>query len=123
MIDLRNIDAAEPFLEQLQGEDNGPITLVNTFVVPEGEMQAVLDLWREDSFIMKAKRGFISAQLHRGLGDSNILTNVAVWESVSALRDAFSSEEFQSLLPKYPDGSYCYPHVVRKVAVEGVCVA
>ncbi|MFF5147951.1 antibiotic biosynthesis monooxygenase family protein [Streptomyces sp. NPDC013157] len=124
MIELRDIDPSTPFLAQLQGPDDGrPITLVNTFVVPEGQIDKVIDVWRQDSMIMKAQPGFVSAQLYRGAGDGRALTNVAVWETLTSLRNAFMSEEFQNTLPLYPDGSLAFPVVMRGEAVPGVCVA
>jgi hypothetical protein len=44
--------------------------------------------------VMIASPGLISAQLYRGIG-SNVLTNVAAWESAAQLRAAFQSKEFQ----------------------------
>ncbi|MFI5682944.1 antibiotic biosynthesis monooxygenase family protein [Streptomyces sp. NPDC051636] len=124
MIEIKDIDPSLPFLTQLNGEDDGqPITIINTFVAPEGQVDAVIEVWRKDSFVMKARPGFVSAQLHRGIGDSRVLTNVAVWESLTDLRNAFNSAPFQELLPLYPDGSLSYPVLVRKTAVAGVCVA
>ncbi|KUN58938.1 hypothetical protein AQJ46_42465 [Streptomyces canus] len=124
MIELKDLDHSAPFLAQLQGpDDGGPVTLVNTFLAPEGETDKVIDVWRQDSVIMKAQPGFVSAQLYRGIGDSRLLTNVAVWETLGSLRDAFLTEEFQSTLTLYPDGSVSHPVVMRAVAVPGVCVA
>ncbi|MEU7295192.1 antibiotic biosynthesis monooxygenase family protein [Streptomyces exfoliatus] len=124
MIEIKNLDPASPFLAQLEGPDDGsPVTLINTFVAPEGQIDKVIDVWRQDSFIMKTQPGFVSAQLYCGLGESRILTNVAVWESLTALRNAFQCEEFQQTIPLYPDGSLSYPVIVRKHAVPGVCVA
>lgn len=124
MIKLNDIDVAAPFLAQLQGPDDGrPITLINTFLAPEGQIDKLIDVWRRDSLIMKEQPGFISAQLYRGTADNRALTNVAVWENLSCLREAFLREEFQSTLTLYPDGSLSQPVVMRAVAVPGVCVA
>ncbi|WP_413810790.1 antibiotic biosynthesis monooxygenase family protein [Streptomyces sp. OE57] len=123
MIELNDMDPSNPFPQQLQGPDDGqPITLINTFVAPEGQIDKVLDVWREDALVMKSQPGFISSQLYRGIGDSNVLTNVAVWENLSSLRKAFMTEQFQSTLARYPDGSVAHPVVVRKRAVPGVCL-
>jgi hypothetical protein len=35
VIEIKNIDAAQPFLTQLQEADSGPVTVINTFVYPE----------------------------------------------------------------------------------------
>lgn len=118
---IRNIDPLTPFLQQLQ-HDTGPVVMINTFVVPEGKMDDMIALWRKDSLIMKCQPGFISAQLHGGILNSNILINVAVWESTSALRAGFMSEPFQDTLKEYPEGTIAYPHILRKIAVENICI-
>jgi heme-degrading monooxygenase HmoA len=122
VIEIKNIDPSQPFITQLQEAGSGPVTVINTFVFPEGEFEAVVEAWRKDSMVMIASPGFISAQLYRGIG-SNVLTNVAVWESAAQLKAAFQSKEFQDLLALYPDGTVAYPHLERKIAVPGVCVA
>jgi heme-degrading monooxygenase HmoA len=122
VIEIKNIDPSQPFITQLQEADPGPVTVINTFVYPEGEFEAVVEAWRKDSMVMIASPGFISAQLYRGIG-SNVLTNVAVWESAAQLKAAFQSKDFQDLLALYPDGTVAYPHLERKIAVPGVCVA
>ncbi|WP_063043397.1 antibiotic biosynthesis monooxygenase family protein [Nocardia pseudovaccinii] len=122
MITLNDFDSNVPFLAQLNEAGAEPVTIVNTFLAPEGRVQDVIEIWRQDSEIMKAKPGFISAQLHRGTADSRVLTNVAVWESTKALQEAFVSPDFQAVLPTYPDGSVAYPHLVRPVAVPGICL-
>ncbi|MFJ6730114.1 antibiotic biosynthesis monooxygenase family protein [Streptomyces sp. NPDC091281] len=123
MIDLKDIQPDSPFLEQLALTGDGPVTLVNTFVAPPGEIPAVVEAWRRDSEIMKGRPGFVSAQLHQGVGTSHVLVNVAVWESADALREAFLHPSFQATLPLYPDGSVSYPVLTRTVAVPGICVA
>lgn len=124
MIELKPLDASSTFPAQLQGPDDGrPVTLINTFLAPEGKIEEVIDAWRQDAALMKISPGHISAQLYRGIGDSRILTNVAVWENLTSLRDAFMREEFQKTLTLYPEGSVAHPVVVRPVAIPGVCVA
>ena len=124
MIELRDLDVSTPFLAQLQAPDDGsPVTLVNVFVAPEGKTDEIIDVWRQDSLIMKAQPGYISAQLYRGTGDSRILTNVAVWENLTSLKNAFLREEFQKTLVLYPDESIAHPVVMHTAAVAGVCVA
>ncbi|MET9491095.1 antibiotic biosynthesis monooxygenase [Nocardia sp. NPDC006630] len=122
MITLNDLDSRAPFFAQLNEAGDEPVTIVNTFLAPEGGMDDVFEIWRQDSEIMKSKPGFISAQLYRGTAGSRVLTNVAVWESASALNAAFLGPEFQQLLPSYPDGSVAYPHLVRPVAVPGICI-
>ncbi|WP_171166017.1 antibiotic biosynthesis monooxygenase family protein [Streptomyces sp. I05A-00742] len=119
---LQDHDPTTPFLAQLQ-ERTGPVTLVNTFVVPEEAAERFEKTWREDAGFMKAQPGFISTQLYRGTAGSRLWLNVAVWESTDALRAAFGRPEFQQARAKYSDAITAAPHVYTKVAVEGICVA
>lgn len=119
---FENLDAHIPFEAQLQ-EQTGTVVLVNTVVVPDGLMDEVLESWAVDAAYMKASPGCISTQLHKGTAGSNILINVAVWESTESLFKAFSNPEFQAKAAAYPDGVIVRPYLCEKVAVEGICVA
>jgi len=83
----------------------------------------LISAWADDARFFKAQPGFISTQLHRGIGGSATYLNYAVWESVGAFRAAFANPTFQSKLQHYPDGTTGSPHLFRKMAVEGLCVA
>jgi heme-degrading monooxygenase HmoA len=72
---------------------------------------------------MKQQPGFISAQLHRGIGGSSVLLNYAVWESVQDFSHAFSDPAFQATLARYPQSTVASPHLFEKVAVPRVCIA
>jgi heme-degrading monooxygenase HmoA len=120
MISLGNLDESTPYLGQLR-ESASPVTIINTFVAPEGKEDAVLAAWADDSAYMKTKPGFISAQLFGGIGGSRVFTNVAVWESTAHLAAAFGTPEFREHMSHYPEGTVAYPHLFQKVAVEGVC--
>lgn len=72
---------------------------------------------------MKNQPGFISTQLHRAIGDSCAYLNYAVWESTAAFRAAFTHQEFQAKLSRYPSSAVASPHLFQKVAVPGFCVA
>jgi heme-degrading monooxygenase HmoA len=122
MITLREPDDHVSFAQQL-GQDAGPIVLVNEFRVPAERTKAFVEVWGEDAIFMKRQPGYISAQLHRGTAGSTIFLNVAVWESVAALRAAFTSPEFQAALNRYPDDTVASPHIFTRVAVENVCLA
>lgn len=120
MLALNEIDPSTTIQEQL-GEDEGPIVLVNTFLAPDGERDAVVAVWGADAAFMTSQPGCLSAQLHEGIGRSHALVNVAVWESTAALRAAFNDPEFRATMSRYPDGTVAAPHAYRKVAVEGIC--
>ena len=122
MFNFQQLDASNSFQEQLQ-ETTGPIVLINTFVLDtEGTVEQVMAAWKTDAGFMKAQPGFISAQLHRGTGSSRLVTNVSVWESTAALRNAVSSPEFREKAQAYPPGVKVYPQILQKVAIDGVCV-
>jgi heme-degrading monooxygenase HmoA len=123
MMELKDIDPSFSFFEQLEAAGDGPVTVINTFVAPEGGVEASLEAWATESAQMKARPGFISAQLYVGVGDSRVLTNVAVWESAEALKDAFSQQDFADTMLLPPDGAVAYPVLMRKAAMPGVCVA
>jgi heme-degrading monooxygenase HmoA len=72
---------------------------------------------------MKRQPGFISAQLHRGIGGSRVFVNYAVWESTGHFKRAFRNLEFQSKLGDSPPSTVASPHLFRKVAVPDICVA
>lgn len=115
------MDANVTVRDQLQ-ENTGPVVLVNTFRVDGEEADQLVEAWAEDAAYFKRQPGFISAQLHRGIGGSNVFLNYAVWESVEHFRQAFGNPEFQKHLQAYPPSTVGSPHLFRKVAVPGICV-
>lgn len=119
---INSLDPSTPFASQFQ-EKTGPIVLINTFFVPRPVMAEFLKVWQDDASFMKASPGFISTQLHRGTADSQLVVNIAVWESTAALFRAHSDPKFREKADKMPDGVVAYPHVYEKIAVENVCVA
>ena len=123
MIQLKELDPDVSIRDQLQDESQEPVVLINIFHV-EAELQdALLSAWEDDARYFKAQPGFISAQLHQGTAGSRTYLNYAVWESVGAFRTAFSNPLFQAKLGQYPDGTTSAPHLVRKMAVQGICTA
>lgn len=119
---IESLDPAVPLMAQFQ-HDAAPITLVNVFVVPTDLTEQFLTVWREDAAFMKSSPGCIGTQLHQGTAGSQLMVNVAVWESTAALHRAFSQPEFQASAAKYPDRIVAYPAILQKIAVEGICVA
>ena len=120
MLTFGSLDESTQFLDQ-QEENTGPVTIINTFVAPEGKEDEVLAAWTDDAAYMKKAGGLLSAQLYRGIAGSRLFTNVAVWQSTEHLRAAFRTPEFATHLEHYPAGTVAYPHLYQKFAVEGVC--
>lgn len=102
--------------------DASPVLLINQFSVDPSESDALMAAWADDAAYFKQRPGFISAQLHRGIGGSGTFLNYAVWESVRHFREAFTAPEFQSKLNRYPTSTVCSPHLFKKVAVPGICL-
>ena len=111
-------------LQQQMGQEVSPVILINKFNVPQEEVQAFLLAWADDAAFFKQQPGFISTQLHRGIGGSSgVFINYAVWESVAHFRQALGQPEFQEALKNYPPGAVGSPHLFEKVAVPNICVA
>ena len=118
---LVEMDRHVSFFEQME-EQVGSAILINTFTVEPEEADQLREAWARDAAFMKQQPGFISTQLHRGIGGSSVFVNYAVWESVEHFKRAFSNPEFQARMQAYPPSAEASPHLVKKVAVSGICV-
>lgn len=108
---------------QIQMEENDdPVILINKFNVAPEDADALVKAWADDATYMKEQPGHISAQLHRGIGDSCVFINYAVWESVKDFKRAFNNPEFKAKLSHYPSSVEASPHLFQKVAVPRICV-
>jgi quinol monooxygenase YgiN len=107
--------------DQLE-ENVGPIVLINKFNVKPDETDQFLKAWEKDATYFKSQPGFISAQLHRGIGGSGVFVNYAVWESTALFKKALNNIDVQELLSDYPASAVVSPHLFKKVAVPGICV-
>ncbi|MGA8596348.1 MAG: antibiotic biosynthesis monooxygenase family protein [Bryobacteraceae bacterium] len=116
------MDAKITFSAQLE-QESGPVILVNSFTVEPEDAEQFLTHWAADAAIMKRQPGFISAQMHKGIGDSRVFLNYAVWQSVADFKGAFNNPEFQATIRAYPAGVVASPHLFQKIAVPGICVA
>ena len=119
---MRPLDPAFPIDRQI-AVDADAVVLVNVFTLDAADEQAFLKAWQDDAAFMKRQPGFISTQLHRALGDSPTYLNYAVWDSTADFRAAFTHPEFRAKLSSYPSSAVASPHLFRKVAVPGICVA
>jgi heme-degrading monooxygenase HmoA len=119
---LRDVDELVTYAQQLQ-EDGGPVVLINEFSVAPEDMERFREVWADNLALTKLQPGFISMQAYRGTAGSTTFGMVAVWESANALGQAFLSPEFQGLAANYPDSTVASPHVFKKLAIAGICVA
>jgi heme-degrading monooxygenase HmoA len=122
MTHMAEMDRQVSLADQLQDTD-GPVVLINKFEVADTDVDQFLAAWAADGAFFKQQPGFISAQLHRGIAGSSLFLNYAVWESAEAFRVASGRPEFRANLTRYPASVVASPHLFRKVAVPGVCVA
>src|SRR5215469_8800188 len=102
MATLHSLDPHTPMFAQFRAK-TGPIVLANTFVVPKHRTESFLALFRRQAEFMRAQPGFVSLRMHKGTADSQLLMNVAVWESTEALATALGSPEFQRMAAESPD--------------------
>jgi heme-degrading monooxygenase HmoA len=117
------MDERTPLSAQMEANEVGPVVLINQFTVEPAEADQLLQAWAADAAWMKQQPGFISTQLHRGIAGSRVFINYAVWESTAHFTRAFVNPQFQSKLGHYPPSAVASPHLFRKVAVPGICVA
>jgi heme-degrading monooxygenase HmoA len=120
MLSLRPLDERMPIQQQL-GATASPAVLINIFTVASEDVDALLAAWEQDANWMKRQPGYISTQLHRGIGGSCAFLNYAVWESVAHFRAAFTHPEFRAALAAYPSSVVASPHLFEKVAVPNLC--
>ena len=121
------MDDRVKFKDQIEEKIMGSIILINKFNVKPNKVEQFLKDWAEDAARFKQEPGFISTQLHRGIGKSSVFINYAVWESMEHYKKAVNkilfSTQSQSPLLKYGDKSLVIsPHLFTKVAVPGICV-
>lgn len=122
MLQLRPLDAQVPIQQQL-GAQASPVILINVFTVDARDVDALLKAWEHDANWMKQQPGYLSTQLHRGIGGSCVFLNYAVWESVAHFRAAFTHPDFASALAAYPSSAVAQPHLFSRVAVPNLCAA
>ena len=117
---LQEFDASTSLADQMKIDD-GPIVLVNHFTADADDHVALVASWARDADFMKSQRGYISTQLHKGIGDSTSFLNYAIWQDVESFRNAFRQPEFQRRLTRYPDSAIARPHLFQKLAVANHC--
>ena len=122
MLQLRPLDAQVPIQQQL-GAQASPVILINVFTVDPSDVDALMKAWEHDANWMKQQPGYLSTQLHRGIGGSSVFLNYAVWESVAHFRAAFTHPDFASALAAYPSSAVAQPHLFSRVAVPNLCAA
>lgn len=105
--------------QQMQTNEDGSIVLINVFTVDSGDETELIERWSHDAEFLKSQPGYISAQMHKGIGESTTYVNYAIWESVESFRRAFAHPEFQRRIANYPESASISPHLFKKIGVKG----
>jgi hypothetical protein len=91
MIKLVEMDEKVTLSDQMEENVNNVI-LINKLTVKPEDVDQLLRGWAADAAYFK-QPGFISTQLHRGIGGSCVFINYAVWESTEHFRRAFNNPD------------------------------
>ncbi len=109
---FEELDSRVTLAQQMQMSE-GPIVLINIFNIDPADEEALIKAWSHDADFMKTQLGYISTQLHKGIGGSTTYINYAIWESVEAFRNAFTNPEFQRRIGDYPESAVASPHLFK----------
>ena len=109
-------------IESQLGDTGGPVILLNVFTLESRDAEGFLKAWSAESEVCSKQPGYISTQLHRGVGGDTMYVNYAVWESAAAFAAAFHKPEFKETAQQFPASVVALPHLIRKIAVPGFCV-
>ena len=116
------MDERVGIFEQME-ENVGPVILINKFSVAPEEFDQFLKGWASEAEKFKEQPGFISTQLHKGIGGSSTFINYAVWETAAHFKNAVNKVmDPNNTMSAYPPSTIASPHLFKKVAVSGICV-
>jgi quinol monooxygenase YgiN len=123
MAKLVEMDERVEIFEQMEEDDSGPVILINKFSVAPEEFDLFLKGWASEAERFREQPGFISTQLHKGIGRSGTFVNYAVWETVAHFKNAVNKVmDPNNRMSAYPPSTVASPHLFKKVAVPGICV-
>jgi len=122
MLNHIELDPTFALREQYVDTVNNTTILLNVFDVDPADADAFMEAWKKDAEFFKRQPGYISAQLHRGIGGSRMWFNYAVFENTAAFAATNRQPGFGPLRAGYPDSATAHPHLFRRVGVEGICV-
>ncbi len=123
MPNVKELNDTVSLMDQMQTNEDGSIVLINVFTIDPADENALIEAWSHDAEFMKAQPGYISTQMHKGIGSSPTFINYAIWDSVESFRNAFINPEFQERIGRYPDSATVSPHLFKKMTIPGHCVA
>lgn len=122
MLNHIELDPTLALFDQFENPINEPVVLINMFnLANPNDTEHFKRAWQEDAEFFKAQPGYISAQLHHGIGDSQMWMNYAVFESAQAFGATTRQPQFKPLRAVYPDSATAHPHLFRRVRIPGIC--
>lgn len=110
-------------IESQLNDPKGSVILINVFTLKSEDSDDFLKAWSAESEFFSRQPGYISTQLHQGVGGSTMYVNYAVWESAEYFAAAFRKPEFRETAKQFPASVIALPHLIRKLAVPGFCVS
>ena len=116
------MDRRQKLSDQFADPSDAPVILINLFEVDPADAEHFKRAWAEDAAFFKRQPGYISAQLHHGIGNSSMWLNYAVFENARAFGATTQQPEFGPLRGVYPDSAIAHPNLFRRVAIPGICV-
>ena len=122
MLKMREFDERVSFESQLHEGSEGPVVLGIIFTMAPEDVEAYKVAWAKDAAFTKRQPGFISAQLHQGIGGSTTFLDYAVFESVAAFEAMTHQPEFGPLREIYPDSVTASLLLFERLAIPGICL-
>ncbi len=116
------MDARQKLADQFADPSDAPVILINLFDVDPRDADHFKRAWAEDATFFKRQPGYISAQLHHGIGNSSMWLNYAVFENAKMFGATTRQPEFGPLRGIYPDSATARPNLFRRVRIPGICV-
>ena len=116
------MDTRQKLTDQFIDTVEDPVILINLFDVDPKDTEHFKRAWAQDATFFRKQPGYISAQLHHGIGNSSMWLNYAVFESAKAFAATNQQPEFGPLRGVYPDSATAHPNLFRRVKIPGICV-
>ena len=88
-------------------------------IAPAGA-QTFKGAWNTDAAFFKAQPGYVSSQLHQGVGESRLFL-YTVFEDAAAFAATTQQPRFGPLRRVYPDSALARPHLLRRLHIPRVC--
>ena len=122
MMKMKELDPQVSLEDQFKDSLNEPVVQMMLITVDAKDMEAFKAAWAKSAAFFKGQPGFISAQLHQGIGGSSMFLDYAVFESVKAFAAIIRHPDFGSLSDGYPDSVTASLHLFRRKAIPGICL-